>query len=105
MRGTDKMIRLGRKQKSKQKWRKSRGTHGKMREGKHGQRNIKIGLKRNFMQEINLVKNLKDLEKLTSGDEIILARIGNKKRQEIIKKAGEKSIKILNKKLSSNNQK
>lgn len=97
MRGTDKMMRLGRKQKSKQKWRRPRGKHGKMREGKHGQRRIKIGLKQeNQKQGILIVRNLKDLE--NAKDEIIIARIGKKKRIEIEKKAKERNIKVLNEK-------
>jgi ribosomal protein L32E len=94
--GTYKVIRIGKKQKSKQTWRRPKGKHGKMREGRGGLKRIRIGLKENNEKNIYVVRNVKDLEK--AGKIIIIGRIGNKKRLEIIKKAEELGKEIKNNK-------
>lgn len=94
-----KKIKLGRGVKKKMKWRFPRGRHNKIRLSRkgHGKRpkigwggsDIEIGLIR--------VENMRGLEGLKKGDEIIIGSMGAKKRKEIIAKANEMKIKILNK--------
>jgi len=43
-----------------------------------------------------LVNNLKDLEKATNKNLIVIGKIGNKKKLEIAKKAKEKKLEVSN---------
>jgi large subunit ribosomal protein L32e len=87
---------LGRGRKKKQKWRKPKGRHNKIREGKAGHiKKVKIGMKKSEKPHIPLIRNIKELEK-TAGNEIIIAKVGNKKKKQLAEKAKELGIKILN---------
>lgn len=90
--------RLGKGRKKKQKWRRPRGRHNKIREKIRGKQvRPSIGFKKSKeVSKIKKISNLKELEKIKKGDEIIIAHIGKKKKKEIIEKAKEKSIKIIN---------
>lgn len=96
-----KRIKLGSKSKSKRKWRASKGRQGKIRLERRGhQSKPKIGWgseKRDLT--IIRVENIKEMENLQSKEikGIIIGNVGLKKRKEIIVKANEKKIKILNK--------
>lgn len=96
-----KMIKLGSKSKSKRKWRASKGRQGKIRLERRGhQSKPKIGWgSEKVNQGIVRVENIKDIEniKLKEIKGIIIGKVGLKKRKEIIAKANEKKIKILNK--------
>lgn len=90
------------------KWRAPRGSTSKLRrkEKSHGrQPNAGYGAPRNLrflhpsgMREI-LIHNLNELQKIDAKKEAarIAASVGTKKRNEILKKAEEMKIKILNK--------
>lgn len=89
------------------KWRKSRGFHSKMRRNLKGyKKGISKGYKsplliRGFHSsglKIVEVSSLKDIEKINKEKEGIIIKnsIGLKKKIEIVKKAVESSIKILN---------
>ncbi len=91
----------------KESWRRPRGLHSKVRQKRKGKLKMPDigyrqpkeirGLHPSGYKEV-LVKNLKDLEKVDAKKEAIriASTVGKKKRLEIIKKAKELNIKILN---------
>ena len=94
-RNHDKYKRIGRKKLLK--WRRQRGRHGKMREERKGYPSVpKIGMKNKIKKEIKLIRNLKSLDEMKKNQEAIIARVGKRKRQEILSKAKEMGVKILN---------
>jgi len=102
---TNYYLKLGSKQKSKQKWRKQRGKDSKVRrrhKGRPTKVQIGFGTIRQEKFKIKnktpvLIKNLKELEKVDKMKNIvIIARVGKKNREEIIKKANESKIEISN---------
>lgn len=85
--------------KKKQKWRKSRGRHNKMREHIKGKPiRPTIGFKKPESEKvrITMVNCLRDLERIEKGQEVIIARIGKKKRKLIEEKLKIKGAKVLN---------
>jgi large subunit ribosomal protein L32e len=95
-----KKIKLGKTVKKKRKWRAAKGIHSKIRLGEAGRaRKPKIGWgsKKTEREKIWVIENLKQFENLKNVNEILIGKIGKKKRTEIIKKANEMKIKILNK--------
>jgi len=96
-----KMIKLGSKIKKKRKWRGAKGRHNKIRlerRGQQGRPKIGWGKEKNKGKKIQVkrIENVKELETIKNG-EIFIGRVGEKKRKEIITKANERKIKILNK--------
>lgn len=91
---------LGRRRKKKQKYRRPRGRHSKMREKRKGNPpSVRIGYKKSKKgkeTEIKIVMNLKELPDLAKGARVILGKIGKKKKIEIVKKAKEYGINVLN---------
>ena len=104
--GTRRHKRLGRNDKKKQRWRRPKGIHSKIRENKKSkQKKVKIGYRgeRADRGKINgkipvFVRNLEDAEKVKQGDCVIIGKVGRKKRIEIEKKVLEKKGSILNQK-------
>lgn len=96
-------LRLGKKYK-RVSWRKPKGIHSKMRLGRVGYpKSVKIGYKSPRIQsgKINdliphLIHNVAELSSLAKNNLAIIARVGARKKLEIIKKAEEMKIKILN---------
>ena len=96
---SERHIKLGKGRKKKQKWRRPRGRDNKMREKRKGYPAVvSIGYKKSKRdrKEILKVDNLKELEKIPENQGIILGKMGKKKKIEIIEKAKEKGIKIIN---------
>ena len=94
-----KMIKLGKGLKKKQTWRHPKGRHSKIRLGRNGHaRKVKVGWgsDKNLRVDAPRIENLSQLNNLKDVKEIILGNIGKKKREEIIKKAAEMKIKVLN---------
>ena len=101
---TFRFSRLGKNRRKLQKWRRVRGKSNKMRLGRAGYSVVpRVGFKtpkkeagkiKGFMPK--LVHNLSELQTLTKDEAAILARVGAKKKLELIKKADELKIKILN---------
>lgn len=90
---------LGNRRKNKQKYRKAKGRHNKIREKRKGNpRKVEIGYKKQKIQgkEKRIIYTLEQFNKVRKGEEIIISRMGQKKKLEIAKKAKEKGIKILN---------
>jgi len=98
----NKYIRLGRKKRLR--WKSADGRHNKLRLGMKGHSlRPKIGWgskteEKNLISNMKSVRveNLNDLKKVGKGEGIIIAKVGEKKRKEIIAKANEMKIKILN---------
>ena len=83
-------------------WRKPKGRDNKMREKRKGYSAIvSIGYKGvKNEKEFVIINNLKELEK-AKGKEIIIGKVGEKKKIEIVKKAKELKIELKNVKVSS----
>ena len=95
----NKMSKLGKGRKKKQRWRHPKGRDSKLRLGEKAYgRKVKIGwggAKKDRKDVVRIV-NVEEL-KSVKNKEIIIGGVGKKKREEIIKIAKEKGIKILNK--------
>jgi large subunit ribosomal protein L32e len=96
---------LGKGRKKLQKWRRPKGRHSKMRRKRFSYpKSPSIGYKTpkskagKIMNLIpKLVHNIKELENANSKtDIVIIAKIGARKKLDIIKKADEMKIKIFN---------
>jgi large subunit ribosomal protein L32e len=97
-RNHDKYKRLGGRRK-KLIWRRPKGIHNKMRERRRGYpARPEMGMKSASKErkEIKVVSNLREMLNCKKGEEIIIAKIGRKKRQEMEKRAQEAGIRILN---------
>lgn len=96
--------RLGKNRRKLQKWRKPRGRHSKIRRKRFGypaaptvgfkSPNASAGMIAGLTPR--LVHNVKELEALTQANIAIIARVGAKKKLELLKKAQEKDIRIVN---------
>ena len=97
-------LKIGKHRKKYRVWRKPKGRDSKMRLKRRsypasptvGDRSPKISRGRINDKFPILIYNLRDLESLKKENIPIIARIGKKKRIEIIKFAKEHSIKIFN---------
>lgn len=103
---TRNFIRLGKNRKKKQKWRKPRGRHNKIREKRKGKpRKVEIGYRKNKKERGKIkgkipiiIKNVKELENINKDENIIIiGKVGKKKKKEILEIAEKKGIEILNK--------
>ncbi|MDP2947257.1 MAG: eL32 family ribosomal protein [Nanoarchaeota archaeon] len=100
-----KLIRLGSTVKKNRKWRGAKGRQNKIRLERRGQQaRPKIGWSntKNIRGKINgmnavRVETIKELVNVKNGSGIIVGRVGQKKKKEIIAKANEMKLKILNK--------
>lgn len=96
--------RLGKKRKSLQKWRKAKGRDNKIREKRFGYpKSPAVGYKTPAKDAgkirgkvVSIVKNLNDLERADKNSVIIIAKIGAKKKIEIMKRAVEKNMDVIN---------
>jgi len=102
---TVRFLRLGKKRRKLQKWRRARGKSNKLRLGRAGYAKVPtVGFKspRKISGKIEglspkLIHNMNELQSINNKNEcIILARVGARKKLELIKKAEEMKIKILN---------
>ncbi len=94
----NKMSKLGKRRKKKQNWKHPKGRDSKMRLGEKAYgRRVKIGWGacKKDRKDVVRVESVGQLDTIKR-KEIIIGRIGKKKREEIIKKAKEKGIKVLN---------
>lgn len=94
---------LGKRRKKKQKWRRPTGRDNKMREKRRGYPAVvSIGYRKSSKERSENAKNTiyisnaKELDKVKQGQKVVIADVGNRKRNEIAKKAEEKKIKIQN---------
>ena len=99
-----KKIRLGRGVKKNQKWHGAKGRQNKFRLNRKGRgQRPKVGWgasgdEKGFVAGVEAVRveNVKGLEILKKGEGIIIASVGLKKRKEMIAKANEMGLVILN---------
>jgi len=97
-----KYSKLGVRRKNKQKYRKAKGIDNKMRLKMKGHlRNVNIGFRsdkkeRGLVQELKpiLINNLKELKNIRKEENGIIAKIGSKKRKEILDYAIKNNIKL-----------
>ncbi len=97
-------LRLGKLRKSKRVWRRPKGRHSKMREKRRSYPQYPTIGHRSPKQNTGKIKgliplrirNLNDLKKATAMNVLILAKIGAKKKLELIKEAKSKNLTILN---------
>jgi len=91
---------LGKGRKKLIKWRRPKGRHGKMREKRGGSdKTVMIGYGTKDKIQIIVVKNMQELGKMKGKEVYLSGTLGNKKRIEMVKKAEELGVKILNKNL------
>jgi large subunit ribosomal protein L32e len=98
-RDTVRFSKLGKKRKKIQKWRGAKGRDNKIRLSLKGYPKAPaIGYKKQKTQlkEQDIVYNIKDLEQVNKKSQIVLARVGVKKKLEIIKKAQDLGLSLLN---------
>ena len=92
-------IRIGSKRRrGRQTWRRPKGRDNKIRESKKGRPplvSIGYGGKKDKVG-IPVIYNMKDLENAAKYKEVILGKVGKKKKIEILKKALEMKINIQN---------
>lgn len=101
---TARHIRLGKKSKKLQVWRRPRGRHNKIRRKRFGyplQPGVGFATPKHLAGKINgktplLVHNLKELSKATKHNIIIMARIGARKKMDLLKKINEMNLELLN---------
>ncbi len=92
-------LKLGKKRKKKQVWRKPKGRDNKMREKRRGwPAVVSIGYKKRKSGKKNfkIIRNLKDLTGIGKNEIVIIGSIGKRKKIEIVKKAKEMKISIQN---------
>ena len=100
-----KKIKLGSKDKKNVKWRGAKGRQNKIRLGIRGHNKrpkIGWGTKKDERGKVAgffvaRVENLSELENINKDTAIVIASVGEKKKEDIIRVANERKIKILNK--------
>lgn len=99
-RDTKRYSKLGKNRKKLQKWRKAKGRDSKIRLKRKGYPiKVSIGFKsskKDAKPVPQVVKNMTDISKIEKNAVVILARVGARKKIEIIKIAEEKGISIVN---------
>lgn len=101
---TFKKSKLGRRRKKKQKWRRPRGRHSKLREKRTGHMiQPSIGWSsprevRGFVQEFKpkMIFNVQELSNLKEDEIAVIGKVGRKKKTEIVQEAITKNIRLLN---------
>lgn len=75
-------------------WRKPKGIHSKVRLSKKGNVGLfKMGMSKGKIKKVRLIHNIKELK---GNKEVIIARIGLKKKKRVLEEAEKNGIKILN---------
>jgi ribosomal protein L32E len=100
-----KKIKLGSSVKKTRKWRAAKGRHNKIRLNRKGHlQRPKIGWSSGRMNDVMRIMNVEELSKVDKKNGIIIGSVGIKKRKDIIAKANEMKIKILNKYKENKNE-
>ena len=108
-----KVIKLGKGVKKNQKWKGAKGRQNKLRmnrKGHHQRPKVGWGADSSIKgliggREALRIENLNDLKSVKTGQGILIANVGMKKRKEIIAKAKEMKLKILNRYLKEESKK
>lgn len=107
-RNWDKHKRLGKNRKKRQIWRRPKGRHNKIRKYRMGYPvRPSIGMRKNkklrcTVQGLKpiIIRRFDDLKKAGKTNIIILANIGKKKKEEILKEAEKMNLRILKNEIS-----
>jgi len=94
-----KYSKLGRGRKKLQVYRRPKGIHNKMKQKMKGNpRMVSIGFKKQKKEteRITRVTNIQDLSNINKKGKIIIGKVGDHRRLEIINKAKEKGLEIIN---------
>lgn len=97
-----KYSKLGVRRKKKQKYRRAKGIDNKIRLKMKGHlRNVSVGFRsarraRGLINELKavMIYNLKDLKKIGKGEIGVVAKVGNKKRKEILEHVIKHNVKL-----------
>jgi large subunit ribosomal protein L32e len=99
-RDSSRFSKLGKNRKKLQKWRRPKGRDNQMRLQRAGYpKTVSIGYKKSSKDlslPSKLIHNLTGLENLKKGAQIIIAKIGAKKKLEVIKKAESLGLLVKN---------
>lgn len=90
---------LGKKRGKNRVWRKPKGRDNKLRDKRRGYGpTVSIGYRQKESERGNflVVRNIPELLKASRGQEIVLGKIGKRKKIELVKKAGEMGVIIIN---------
>lgn len=102
---TRRLLRLGKKRRNLQKWRRPKGRHSKIRKGRvgypgspsigHGRPAIHAGLIKGKTPVV--VLTIKEIDKLSKDNIVVISRrVGARKKVELIKHVQQKGLMILN---------
>ena len=102
--GTHRHSKLGKKRKKLQIWRMPKGMHSKIRQSRKGHAALpRVGYKsprsesgKIGRKDVVLIRNMGDLSHFPKDSVAILARVGAKKKLEMIKAAIEMKVRIVN---------
>jgi len=103
-RNTNERLRLGKKRKNSQKWRRPKGKDNKMRDRrKNRQKRPEMGSKKSKSEQGNIrgkvpiiIKTLKDLKKATKNNVLILGKVGAKAKINLAKEAKKINLDFVN---------
>lgn len=90
---------LGKKKGKNRVWRKPKGRDNKMREKRRGYAPVvSIGYrqKESERDKTPVIRNLVELSKYTKGEKVILGNVGRRKKLDLVKKAEEMGVIIIN---------
>ncbi len=90
---------LGKKKGKNRVWRKPKGRDNKLRDKRRGYGpTVSVGYRQKESErgKFLVVRNVPELLKVSKGHEIILGKVGKKKKIELVKKAAEIGVVILN---------
>jgi|SRR3989338_4043035 len=98
------LSKLGKNRKKLQVWRRARGMHSKIRRRRRGYPEMPLIGRRKPSKDIGkikgltpiLVHNVKELNKADKNSIIIIARVGARKKLDILKVAEQTNLKIFN---------
>ncbi len=102
-RHTVRFKRLGKNKKKKQIWRRPKGRDNKMRENRKGRPGKpRIGEKKPEKMRDKIfgktkirIRNIRELEKVKKGEIIVIAKLGKKKREALIKEIEKRNLEIV----------
>lgn len=102
-RSTGEKLKFGKKRKKKQIWRKARGRDNKIREKRAGRpRKPEIGMKKDkkFRGKVLgmvpiMVSKIEELKEIKTGQIVILAKLGKRKKEVLLKEAEKMNLRVL----------
>ena len=90
---------LGKKKGKNRVWRKPKGRDNKIREMRRGYAPVvSVGYKKkeSERERIPVIRNVAELSKVVKGKKVVLGKLGKKKKLDLVKKAEEMGVLIVN---------